>query len=270
MMKKHRFPLEMEEGVKVNSLEELRDKFSLERVLGYLSDDKLIRWLRDRYIDEIADEIEKLDRNDNILPKRLCEILDVKYDEEYSIDIEAIEERNRKIKCLKEYTDDKKYVEVLDNIVFSQDDLYDLLDLDKKTIYLCGEKFIIPISRSGVSYIGINNPEVVINSKEEINWEERNIVISNVRFDSKYQQIISKEKHREIKDIGVMGGYFKNSYLNFMLSNEEIKNSERCYNKIAVDMNNLAFYMDKDIINLKKLLLDIEVAGMAEKYIEKL
>lgn len=41
MAKKIRFPLEMENGVEVRSMEELRDNFSISRVLSYLKNGKL-------------------------------------------------------------------------------------------------------------------------------------------------------------------------------------------------------------------------------------
>ena len=48
MAKKIRFPLEMENGVSVRDLDELKDNFSLARVIGYINDGKLITWLQDR------------------------------------------------------------------------------------------------------------------------------------------------------------------------------------------------------------------------------
>ncbi|MCD8105015.1 MAG: hypothetical protein LUF35_08460 [Lachnospiraceae bacterium] len=47
MAKKVRFPLEMEDGVEVCGVEELREHFSLERVLAYIADGKMLTWLRD-------------------------------------------------------------------------------------------------------------------------------------------------------------------------------------------------------------------------------
>ena len=47
MAKKIRFPLEMINGVSVRSMEELRENFSLLKILSYLSNEKLVTWLRD-------------------------------------------------------------------------------------------------------------------------------------------------------------------------------------------------------------------------------
>ena len=54
MAKKIRFPLQMKDGAAVRTLEELREHFDLESVLGYFSDGKLKTWLADRYYDEMA------------------------------------------------------------------------------------------------------------------------------------------------------------------------------------------------------------------------
>ena len=58
MAKKIRFPLEMDNGIQVRSMEELRNNFSLGRVLTYVQNDKLEIWLRDRYENNIAADIE--------------------------------------------------------------------------------------------------------------------------------------------------------------------------------------------------------------------
>ena len=54
MAKKIRFPLEMDNGLEVRSMEELRNNFSLGRVLEYIQNGKLVIWLRDRYENNIA------------------------------------------------------------------------------------------------------------------------------------------------------------------------------------------------------------------------
>lgn len=196
MAKRIRFPLEMDNEIQVRSIEELKENFSLIRVLKYLEEGKLVIWLRDRYENNIADHIEKLNLNDEELAKRVCEIFDVSYVkaledvEEAEKEQERVDERTRRIQKLKEYVDDKEYEEVIDSVAFDQDELYDLLDEDVTIIYLCGKKFSIPLAKEGVTYIGINQPTVVIDSKVEVNWVEKNISIKNVVFDRKYQNVL--------------------------------------------------------------------------------
>lgn len=189
MAKKIRFPLDMGNGIEVRTLEELQENFSIDRVLGYYADGKLLTWLKDRYLDDIADAVSILDKNDSGFVKNICDVFGVEYNEE--INIEELEERNRRLKILKQYTEDKQYTDVINNIAFNQDELYDLLDEDKHTIYLCGDVFSIPLSKKGVRYIGINLPEVVISSKEQVDFEGKDIHLENVKFDEQYQIVIS-------------------------------------------------------------------------------
>ncbi len=285
MAKKIRFPLEMEQGVEVRSLDELRDSFSLARVLVYVSNRKLVTWLRDRYIDEIADAIECLDVNDSGFPKKVCEIFGIEYNEDITINIEKAEERNRRFGILKEYTTDKKFFDVVDNVAFTQDDIFDLLDERQNIIYLCGDTFTIPISKKGMTYIGINNPVVVVDVKEEVNWKEKEITLSGVRYDDKYQKIIedADEKNRELIQgfVGTlnwkkpvnnssMGGYSKDSYLNFMLSVGDKKDAEHCYNTLVSDINSVNYDIDADVSKVKQQLQNAGLVGLASNYIENL
>lgn len=198
MTKKIRFPLDMGNGVEVRTLEELQENFSLEKVLGYYADGKLIAWLRDRYMDDIADALEKLDKNAIDFYEKICEIFGVEYSGEEA-DIQKIGERNKKLALLKEYTTDNNFMDVIDDIAFNQDDLYDLLDEDKTTVYLCGDKFSIPLSKINMKYIGINGPTVVISSQEIVDWEEKGIELIGVKFDENYQEVINtiQEEQKE-------------------------------------------------------------------------
>ena len=77
MAKKIRFPLEMENGVSVRDLDELKDNFSLARVIGYINDGKLITWLQDRYENELAKEVKKINVEAEDAAKKICELFDV-------------------------------------------------------------------------------------------------------------------------------------------------------------------------------------------------
>lgn len=67
----------MKDGVEVRDLEGLKDNFSLERILLYLEDGRLDTWLRDRYLDDIADAVSELDRTDAGFCRKICEIFEV-------------------------------------------------------------------------------------------------------------------------------------------------------------------------------------------------
>lgn len=244
MAKKIRFSLEMKDGVEVRSIEELKENFSLEQVLFYLSNGKLIMWLRDRYLNDIADEISKLDQEDVELGKKICDIFEVEYAEENKVDMETLKERQRKIELLKSFTDEEKIFDVVDKVAFDQDDLYDLLDEGEKIIYLCGDSFSIPLSENGKNYVGINNPTVIISSKEKVDFDEKEIHFKNVRFDKNYQKILDdlapkiKETEAEDKDTFVeFGEYISDSLIYPMLSKRAKDKAKECYGKLALILN---------------------------------
>ena len=88
MAKKVRFPLEMDGGIEVRDIESLRENFSLQRIMGYFENGKLSTWLRDRYANDMADQIESLNEDDSELARKICAALGVSYDESYQEDIE--------------------------------------------------------------------------------------------------------------------------------------------------------------------------------------
>lgn len=280
MAKKIRFPLEMDNGIEVRSMEELREHFSLAKVLEHFENGKLVIWLRDRYANDIADAVEELDQNEQELARKLSEIFDVPYDEKAEKELEKAEERAERLERLKEYTDDEQFWDKVDNVAFEQDELYDLLDEDVDTIYLCGKRFSIPLSKSGVRYIGINNPTAVIDSKVMVDWDEKKISLEGVAFDEKYQKIVDensqefiveenerKRKRKLLKEYGIeewklesvafnqdelnelLGNYEDAIYLHGehfsipldMIDQEYINHVKERYSRIGVNEHDIAY-----------------------------
>lgn len=191
--KKIKFALEMKDGVQVRNLEDLRDNFDLEKTVGYFLDGKLITWLNDRYYEEEAEELEQLSKSDAQLNKKLCKILGVEYQDE-ELDPEEIERRNERIAKLKQYTDNQEFIDNVDLVAFDQEDLADLLDEDEDVIYLCQNKFVIPLRAENKKYIGIGKVEAVIRSKTVVDFAERNIEFVNVSFNAEYEKLLKEEK----------------------------------------------------------------------------
>lgn len=287
MSKKIRFPLEMENGVKVRSVDELKENFSLAQVLMYISNGRMVTWLRDRYADDIADAIEQLDKSDEKFLQKVSELFDVPYDKLTVESMEKAKERSRRLELLKNYTLDKQYLKVVDRIAFDQDELYDLLDENENEIYLCGDKFSIPLAKKGIHYIGINTPIVTIGSKTEVDWDEKGIYLSQVKFDEKYQAVldsVAETKKKLYQQFGdslrtmlgghstahVFGAYSKKSYLNFMLTPDEKKASQKSYNMVCKDIQNIDYDINRDIENAKSMILTAGIVGLADRYIENL
>ena len=96
MAKIIRFPLMMKDGTAVRTLDELREHFDLESLLGYFADGKLRTWLTDRYYDEKAQKIAELSADLPNLKAKLCEILGVDYSAESdNIDLEYLKKNRR-------------------------------------------------------------------------------------------------------------------------------------------------------------------------------
>lgn len=158
MAKKVRFPLEMKDGVMVRTLHDLTENFDLEKALEYAGNGKLETWLRDRMCAEMADEVQKLDVSDGKAGQKLCEII-------FSVG----------------------------SVAFEQDDLYDILEKGRDKIYLLGEEFEIPLEQKNVTYIGLNTPVILVNSKEIVDWEEKGIWIKDCVFDQVYRGLLEEE-----------------------------------------------------------------------------
>ena len=284
MAKKIRFPLEMENGIEVRSMEELRNNFSLGRVLEYVQNEKLVIWLRDRYENNIADAIAELDKMDSELPRKVSAIFDIPYDEKTEDDLKQVAERAERIKRLKEFTDEIQYADQIDKVAFDQDELYDLLDEEVNEIYLCGDRFSIPLSVKGISYMGINNPVVVIDSKTEVDWLSKGILLEAVRFDEKYQAVVdsanaTKEvlyeklvgtvKKQASKKISI-GSTPEKTYLSFMIPVPERESTKKMYILAKDAIENLNYDADADIIGMKKLVHGNSLIGVGDRYISEL
>lgn len=254
MAKKVRFPLEMDNGIEVRDIESLRENFSLQRIMGYFENGKLVIWLRDRYANDMADQIELLNEDDSDLAQKICETLGVSYDESYQENIEEVAERNRKLALLKQYATEPAYLENVDNVAFEQDDVYDLLDEDVDVIYLCGEKFSIPLAVHGKKYIGINSPKVVIDSNEIVDFEARNIILEKVEFDEKYFAIVQEYEQALLKKENEYGEYFEDTYISALLSKDMKNASRNCYETIAKEIVQVHHNIDDGTMEIMSFL----------------
>ena len=225
MAKKIRFPLEMENGVVVRSMEELRENFSLPKILGYLPNGKLVTWLRDRYEDEKSNQIEKLDVRDSELSKKICQIFSIEYTDDMNIDFEKVEK-------LQNYTKEQKFLSSINITAFEQEDIYKILDDGATTIHLCGERFTIPISKNGITYIGVNKPVVAIESGEVVNFEEKDIKLIDVEFNEEYKKVLENN----------------NSYIRSMLSESQNGKSKSFYNMLIGELKEINFNLE-DVVS---------------------
>ena len=184
MRKKIKLPLEMADGVKVRTLDELKDNWSLEKVVENYLNGRLATWLNDRYYTELAEQVDALDevQDNTALQKELCKIFDVDFADEEDIDVDAVNERNRKLDILRQHTADDTVLKNVDIVAFDQEELGDILDAGENIIYLFNNTFSIPLSVKNKKYIGIGKAECLIHSKDVVDFAELGIAIMWIRL----------------------------------------------------------------------------------------
>lgn len=215
MQKRSRLPLVMENGAEVQTLEELKENFSAEMVWEYWNSGELRTWLEARYYEDIIEEIEKIE-GASAANGRLYEIFEVENPEMPLKKREQQQLRQEKLNKLRATVDEDDFDEFkrfVDKMAFTQEDLYDFLDAGQNEVYLCGEKFEIPLSAENVQYIGANRPIVSIRVKKKLDLEkEKGIKFENVSFGNdilKEQGTIFLIGYRRTLFDGVFGFRFK-------------------------------------------------------------
>lgn len=190
MAKKIKFPLEMKNGVMVRTIEELQGNFDLNKIIGYFLDGKLLAWLEARSCYDEIRALQSLDKNDADLHQKLCTIFQVEFEshEMNAADIEDIEERNRRLAELKQYTSDSEILSKINQVAFNQEELADLIDEGVHDIYLCNNTFSIPLRVENHKYIGVGRSVAVIRSTTEVNFKQKGIELVNIELDDNYKQ----------------------------------------------------------------------------------
>ena len=204
-MRKHKTksPLEFSNGVKIQTMDDLRNNFDLKELINIFNGEKLSIWLEDKLYDAEAEEIRKLNIEDKDLPQNLCKIFGVDYETvaEQLDDPETIAWRKERRRRLKRFTDDAEIIKHVDDVAFNQDDLVDILlsEVLPQKIYLCGEKFVFPsgcFRRKNIAYVGVTKDKVIvkIDSKTPIDLDALNITFENVEIDDTYKTISKTKK----------------------------------------------------------------------------
>lgn len=192
MAKKVKFALEMANGEQVRNLEDLKEHFDIDKVVSYFNDGRLLTWLKSRYYEDEAEQVEQLTKNDPELPKKLCAIFGVESEIE-ELDVEENARRTERLNKLKQYTDDREILKKVDLVAFDQEELGDLLDEGESEIYLCNNKFTIPLRVKNKTYIGVGKAIAVIRTNKLFDFDAVNITFKNVRFDDAYAEILKEQ-----------------------------------------------------------------------------
>ena len=181
-MAKNRFALVMEDGAEVRNIDDLKAHFDIGSVVRDFGNGKLLKWLEDRYYDEEAAAIKALSPDNCDFQKKLCEIFGVETPEE-------IERRIERLNRLKTFTDDKKILANVDKVAFDQEELADLLDEGTDEIYLCANRFVIPLRMKNKSYIGVRDAVAILGNNKPADFAKLGIKFKNIAFNEDSNKI---------------------------------------------------------------------------------
>lgn len=191
--KRTKFALELKDNQEIMTMAELRRNFELEKIVEYVENGKLEKWLRDRFYYDEADEVANLDINNVKVAHELCTILGVDY--------EIIPWWRERVERLKQFTRDPEILKQVDNVAFDQDDLEIILSQDKipAKVYLCDGVYIFPsgiLRIKNVTYVGIGKVTVVIDSSKKADFSALKVFFSNIELNRNrnYIKPVAEEK----------------------------------------------------------------------------
>lgn len=185
-------------------MEELREYFDLEKIYGNFISGKLAEWLEDRYYEEEAKQVQELRLQVQELKRKLCQIFSVECQEEDAPDSGSVEEKRRKQELLKQYTDEEEILKKADQAAFDQEELSDLLDEGVREIYLCDNRFTVPVKVRDCKYIGVCGAVIEVRSKEDISFDNLGIVFENVDFFCLHDIRIQADRSKEVSGDGII------------------------------------------------------------------
>lgn len=184
MIKKNiKFPLEMKNGEKVRTLEELKANYDIESILNYYFSGKLKVWLEQRFYGVELEQLEGLSEMvEHDIPQMLCSIFEQDFPDTSKSVSESFLVKRKKIETVRQFTDDLTILENIDFVATSQEELEGILAMGNNIskIFLLGEQFEINEKTEKVEYIGINQPIVKLNADEKFDAKKHQIFFKNV------------------------------------------------------------------------------------------
>ena len=188
MARKIRFGLELKDGYKASdSIEEIREHFDYAKLVEYFLNGKLKQWLEDRHYESEAIELSALKPDASDFKERLCYIFKVDskssaVDKMIVDDMEKIKKRD----LVRQYTSDEDVLNNIETVATTQEELENLCKQKSKVIYLCGKDLSISPEYENVTYVGLGNVTVSVDSDCEVNFTEKNIMFINIGFGDNY------------------------------------------------------------------------------------
>ena len=234
MARRVKFALEMKDGFQArNSIEEIREHFDYGKIIVYLHDGRLQRWLEDRGYEAEAVALGEVDINAPDVKEEVCHIFRVDSDEvemEYHFDMKA----EVKLIYVRQYTDDENILSKISHVATNQEELAELNARNIKEIYLCGREFTISPYSENVKYIGLGDVNALFSGNDAVDLEQKNICFRNVNIDKKYLCDIPKgSSHSNQKNNGNAEQIVSDVRTNLWLQTEceELRGDEKKANK---------------------------------------
>lgn len=262
MVKTIKFPLDMGEDAKVRTIEDLRERFDTERLVGHFVSGKLQIWLSDRHYKAELEAVEKLSVNNENLVRELCQIFRIEQEPE-ALEVNTILEKQRLQKELRQFTDDAEILNHPDRVAVNQVQLDVLLEQKYSVIYLFGEHFRLKKDIRDVRLYGVNEPVLEFITDEVIDFESLNVEILNSRFDEKYSALQERKKiEEESKYKRKKGTYKASKEFDYKLSKEERQGSEKLYIKIQEEFGDFKFDIDAGSRGIYEVLKNADIRGI--------
>ena len=262
----------MKNDVLVRNIEELRENFDVESLVEHFESGRLQIWLEDHYYEEIAAKVASLDHNQDDFINVLCEALGIHLQEHEipELDAEYLKRRVEKLEYLKTLTEDETIWDKVDDIAIDQEDLVDFIDAGKKTVYLCGGTFVIPLSVPNMTYIGIFHPCAIIRAIDNINFKERNIVFHDVPFFWNVSGLTTKDRSFQGEWLFMEGRYEESAVICRELAKENNPRAilllYRIFSRYLIDQSEAQRYKKLGTeLNFAYSLLDNDNGQILEK-----
>lgn len=214
-------------GYNVRTLDELKENFSIDNIVEYYLDGKLLVWLEQRFYKEEADNIKLIGIGEKSSPEEIIESL-IKT---FSVEVTAEEIKNsvKSFKRIKRISDLQKFLQGgnqrisnFDNVVFSQEEFESLIQNNNShsVVYLYGDCFELKNVPFDMMIEGINNPILRISGIKELNLYTSKLKFKNIIIEGETGIEITGNKSL-FKNHNVTGNFkIKDTFKNLKFTSE--------------------------------------------------
>jgi hypothetical protein len=243
----------------IRSLKDMRENFIPEELLQAHLNNELYHWLIQHYYEAEATDVKNIKMEDQDCLLKLCEILGITYSAPVdSVKAKIMDEKRNKISTI---TTDETILNNADITAFDQEELSDFLNDNQTTIYLFDNIFSIPISKSGIHYIGVGNVTIE-NAYTVEQYAKVGIIIENISLPT--------DSCRDVKS-GSVEILIESSHSPLALTINNVLQSNRLnpFYHLKVDVSNATkFYESRYECKAARDKIITETYQMAQKHFD--